>query len=109
MSIELPASIAGFFQAHNTGRTENLLDLFTPDAVVADENHEYRGDAIKTWIEDAIAKFHPLHAEVTSLLPSGSQTVATARVSGAFPGSPVQLRYRFTLVEGRIAALNIAP
>ena len=109
MNIELPAPITSFFQAHNSGKTDTFLDLFTADAVVADESHEYRGDAIKTWIDDAISKYHPLHAEVTGLLPSGSQTVATARVSGSFPGSPVQLRYRFILRDGKISALSISP
>jgi hypothetical protein len=57
MNIELPAPIAGFFQAHNTGKTDYFKDLFTPDAVVSDEAHEYRGDAIKPWIDDAISKY----------------------------------------------------
>lgn len=109
MKTELPAPVAGFFQAHNSGETDNFLDLFTADAVVFDEAHEYRGDAIKTWIVSAIANYHPLHGEVISLLPDGSQTVATAQVSGTFPGSPVQLRYQFTLRDGKIAALSIAP
>jgi len=60
MNIELPAPISGFFQAHNSGTTDTFLDLFTADAVVADESHEYRGDAIKTWIDEAISKYHPL-------------------------------------------------
>ena len=109
MNIELPAPIASFFQAHNSGRTDNFLALFTADAVVADEGHEYRGDAIKAWIDDAISKYHPLHGEVTGLVPSGSQTVAATQVSGTFPGSPIQLHYRFTLRDGKIAALSIAP
>lgn len=109
MKAELPAPIADFFHAHNSGETDNFLELFTADAVVSDEAHEYRGDAIKTWIDDAIANYHPLHGEVISYLPSGRGTVATAQVSGTFPGSPVQLSYRFTLRDGRIAALSIAP
>ncbi len=109
MTIELPAPIAGFFQAHNSGKTDNFLDFFTADAVVIDEAHEYRGDAIKAWLDGAIANFHPLHGEVIRLEQSGGQTVATAQVSGTFPGSPVQLRYRFTLQGGKIAALSIAP
>lgn len=109
MNLELPAPIAGFFQAHNSGKTDACLELFTADAIVADESHEYRGDAIKRWLDDAIANYHPLHGEVTGLQPSGTQTVATALVSGTFPGSPVQLHYRFTLRDGRIAALSIAP
>jgi hypothetical protein len=109
MNIELPAAISGFFQAHNTGETHHFNDLFTADAVVSDEAHEYRGEAIKTWIDGAISNYRPLHAEVLSLVPSGGQTVATAQVSGTFPGSPVQLRYQFTLRDGKIAALSIAP
>lgn len=109
MNIELTAPISGFFQAHNSGTTDTFLDLFTADAVVADESHEYRGDAIRTWIDGAISTYHPLLAEVTRLVPSGSQTIAIVQVSGTFPGSPVQLRYRFTLRDGKIAALSIAP
>ncbi len=107
MSIQLPALIAGFFQAHNTGETDHFKNLFTTDAVVSDEAHEYRGDAIKSWIDGTVSKYRPLHAEVTSLVPSGSQTVATAQVSGTFPGSPVQRRYQFTIRGGKIAALSI--
>jgi ketosteroid isomerase-like protein len=109
MKTELPAPIDGFFQAHNSGSTENLLDLFASDAVVADENHEYRGEAIRAWLDDAIAKFRPLQAEVTRVEAVDGRTVAVAQVSGAFPGSPVELRYRFTLRDGKIAALNIGP
>lgn len=109
MNTDLPAPIAGFFQAHNSGKTDDFLDLFTADAVVSDESHEYRGDAIKTWIDNAIADYHPLHGDIINLMPDGTQTVATTRVSGTFPGSPARLRYQFTLRDGKIAALSIAP
>jgi hypothetical protein len=106
MNIELPTPIAAFFQAHNTGKTDDFRALFAEDAVVCDEDHEYRGDAIKGWIDAAIAKYQP-HAEIISLVPDGEQTVATARVSGSFLGSPVQLHYQFTLRDDQIAALTI--
>jgi hypothetical protein len=106
MNTELPAPIAAFFQAHNTGETDDFNTLFTEDAVVSDEEHEYRGAAIKAWIDAAIAKYQP-QADVISLVPDGEQTVATAQVSGTFPGSPVQLRYQFTLRNDKIAALTI--
>lgn len=110
MNLELPAAISAFFHAHNSGETDQLLDLFTADAVVADEANEYRGDAIRTWMDDACSRYHPLHGEVTGLAPGDDdEIVATAQVSGSFPGSPVQLGYRFTLHDGRIAALSIAP
>ena len=108
-NAELSAPISGFFRAQNSGNTEGFLDLFTEDAVVSDESHSHRGEAIRTWMDAAIANFRPLHAEVVDVVSGDGSTVVTARVSGTFPGSPIQLRYRFTLRDGRIAAVTIAP
>ena len=106
MNTELPRPIAAFFQAHNSGKTDDFRALFAEDAVVCDEEHEYRGDAVKAWMDAAVAKYQP-HAEVTSLVPDGEETVAMAEVSGTFLGSPVHLRYKFTLSEDKIVALTI--
>jgi len=106
MNIELPKPIAAFFEAHNTGKTDNFKALFAEDAIVCDEDDKYHGDAITAWIDAAIAKYQP-QAEITSLVPDGEQTVATAHVTGSLLGSPVQLRYRFTLRNDKIAVLTI--
>ena len=106
MTRELPPVIAAFFQAHNTGQTADLNQLFTDDAHVCDELHEYRGAAIQEWIDGAIAKYQPV-ATVTDLAEEGSQTIAAAQVSGNFPGSPAQLRFNFTLKNGKIGVLVI--
>jgi hypothetical protein len=106
MNTKLPPVIAAFFQAHNTGQTDNFNQLFTADALVTDEAHEYQGAAIKAWIDVAIAKYKPV-ADVTDLTEVGEQTIATAQVSGNFPGSPAQIRYKFTLRNEKIAALAI--
>ena len=106
MTIKLPQAIEAFFHAHNTGQTDGFGELFTADATVTDEAHEYRGAAIKAWIDGAIAKYKPV-ADVSDLTEVGGQTIATAQVSGNFPGSPAQIRYKFTLKNDRIAALVI--
>jgi len=106
MNTKLPPAIAAFFQAHNTGQTGGFNELFTGDALVSDEAHEYRGAAIKGWIDGAITKYKP-QAEVTDLAQMGDKTIVTAQVSGTFPGSPTQLRYNFTLKNGKIATLVI--
>lgn len=106
MNTHVPPVIAAFFRAHNTGKTADFNQLFTPDALVTDEAHEYRGAAIKAWIDGAIAKYKPV-ADVADLAEVGGQIIATARVSGDFPGSPAQIRYRFTLRDDKIAALAI--
>jgi hypothetical protein len=108
MTTAPPPAIAAFFRAHNTGETHDFNELFTADARVCDEEREYRGAAIRTWIDGAIAKYKPI-ADVTELARVGEQTIATAQVSGSFPGSPAQLRYKFTLRNGKIAALAIGP
>ena len=106
MNIELPQVIEAFFRAHNTGQTDGFGQLFTADATVSDEAHEYQGAAIKAWIDGAIAKYKSI-ADVSDLTQAGEQTIATAQVSGNFPGSPAQIRYKFTLKNGKIAALAI--
>ena len=106
MTLELPPAIAAFFQAHNSGHTANFSELFTDDALVSDESHEYQGAGIKEWIDGAVSKYQPV-AAVTDLAEAGVQTIATAQVSGNFPGSPTQLRYNFTLKNGKIAVLAI--
>ena len=106
MNPDLPPVIASFFHAHNTGRTADFNQLFTADARVSDEAHEYRGAAIKTWIDEAIAKYKPV-ADVVGLADTAGQIIATAQVSGNFPGSPAQIRYKFTLRDNKIAALTI--
>lgn len=106
MNLKLPQVIDAFFHAHNTGQTDGFGELFTADAAVTDEAHEYRGAAIKAWIDGAIAKYKPV-ADVSDVTQVGEQTIATAQVSGNFPGSPAQIRYKFTLKGGKIASLAI--
>ncbi len=43
MNIELPPTIAAFFQAFNAHDTDTFTALFAGDAFVADEGREYRG------------------------------------------------------------------
>ena len=106
MNTELPPPIDRFFRAHNTGHTEDFNALFTADAVVSDEAHEYCGAAIKEWIDNAVEQYKP-HAEVIALALTGDKTIVTALISGTFPGSPIQLRYQFTVEGDKIGALSI--
>lgn len=106
MTIELPPVIAAFFQATNTREFADFLSLFTPDAHVNDEANDHYGTEIADWIDRATADTKPT-TNVTGITGDGEQFVITAVVSGNFPGSPVQLRYHFTLKDGKIATLLI--
>lgn len=101
--IELPAPIAAYFEADGAG----VASCFIEDAVVVDERREHHGrQAIARWKTEATAKYHytsqPLAVDI-----SGADVTVIARVTGEFPGSPIDLRYRFTLEGDKIARLDI--
>jgi hypothetical protein len=104
--IHLPPPIAAYFAA-DTSDANAVARCFSESAVVIDERREHRGRlAITQWKAEATAKYHytsePLAVDV-----SGPDVTVTARLAGDFPGSPVDLRYRFTLDRGTIARLEI--
>ena len=106
--IDLPPPVAAYFAA-DTIDAEAVARCFTDGAVVVDERHEYRGrTAIARWKADASAKFR-YSVERLGVQVSGDQTTVTGRVTGDFPGSPVELHYHFTLEGDKIARLEIAP
>jgi ketosteroid isomerase-like protein len=105
-NMELPPPIVTYFAAAAVD-VQAVGRCFTEDGVVVDEGRTHRGRiAIARWKADATAKYHyasePVSADV-----SGAEAIVTARVSGDFPGSPVTLRYRFTLEGRAIARLEI--
>ena len=106
MNINLPPVIDAFFRATNTREFADFLSLFTGDAHVNDEANDHYGKEIATWIDQATADTKPT-ADVTGITDGNGQFVVTARVSGEFPGSPIQLTYYFTLKDDKIATLLI--
>ena len=107
MTPELPAPVATYVDAERAKDTERLVSAFTADAVVRDEEHDYHGvDAIKAWKQDAETKYQyvmdPLDASV-----DGQTVRLRARLTGNFPGSPVDVDYTFTLAGDKITSLEI--
>lgn len=81
--------------------------LFTQDASVHDENSDYRGrDAIRAWKKAAQAKYQ-YETEALDASSSGDTTTVHVRLSGNFPGSPVEVDFIFTLSGDKIASLVI--
>jgi hypothetical protein len=105
-TIRLPPPIAAYFRV-DTSDANAVARCFSESAVVIDERREHRGrPSIARWADEATAKYHytsePLGVDV-----SGPAVTVTARVTGDFPGSPVELQYRFTLEGASIARLEI--
>lgn len=107
MQAELPHVVAAYVAASNDYDPDTIAACFAPDAVVRDEGHERRGTAeIAAWREEVTRKYRP-RVVVAEVREEGGRTIVTGQVSGDFPGSPVALRYAFTLADGRIARLDI--
>jgi ketosteroid isomerase-like protein len=103
----LPPPIADYIQACNARDADALTGCFTVDAVVTDEGQTYRGtEEIRRWAVETQAAYH-FTLEAMGVAEQGSETVVTFRLSGDFPGSPIELRFIFTLDAGKIAALAI--
>ena len=108
MKLALPKPIAAYFAADKADG-EAVAQCFTETAVVKDEGRTHRGRAaIKQWKTDASAKY-----QYTSVPCACEQTegkfVVTSRLSGNFPGSPVNLRFFFGLEGDKVASLEIIP
>lgn len=108
MSLNLPRPIQCYFNADREA-PEEVAACFTPDALVQDEGHLYRGTSeIRRWKEEAAAKY-TYTCEPLFLDQQGDATVVTSRLEGNFPGSPANLRFLFQLAGDKIASLEVTP
>jgi hypothetical protein len=99
--------IAGYFEADRTGDAAAVADCSTADAIVRDEGHTYKGrEAIQEWKAGSSAKYS-YTVDPFAIADVGGRTVVTSHVVGDFPGSPVDLRYLFTLTGEGVSGLEI--
>ena len=107
-ALDLPSPIKAYFAA-DTADARAVALCFSEGAVVIDEQHEHRGRAaIARWKAAATAKYHYISVPI-AVDVSEADVIVTARLTGNFPGSPVDLRYRFTVDGDTISRLEIAP
>jgi hypothetical protein len=105
-TLILPEPIAAYFEADRQN-PEAVARCFTAHAAVKDEGHTHTGrEAIQAWKTAASAQY-TYTVEPLSLTQEDGSEVVRARVTGNFPGSPVDLQYLFRLERGLIAALEI--
>jgi hypothetical protein len=81
VTVSLPEAIQGYFRAVDDDDTDALVACFDHDAEVADEGNVRRGP----------------------------DEIRARREQTTFPGSPVEMPYRFTLRGGLIGRLDIDP
>jgi SnoaL-like domain len=106
MALQLPKPIAIYFTAEKAD-PETFGRCFAEDAIVKDEGHTYIGlAAIKQWRTETQAKYAYTSEPFASAEENG-KTIITSRLTGNFPGSPIDLRYFFTLDGGKVTSLEI--
>ena len=108
MTLKLPRPVAAYFAADGADG-EAVSRCFAENAVVNDEGHTYKGCApIKKWKEEASAKYE-YTCEPLACEDKDGKIVVTCRLTGNFPGSPVDLRFAFEIADEQIVSLEIAP
>ena len=107
MSTQLPDSIATFFRISNGAEAAELRHCFAESAVVRDESRTHQGyEAIQAWLLEAQRKY-AYRVEPLDVAQQGASVKVRAKVTGNFPGSPVELEHVFRLAGGRIESLEI--
>ena len=107
MSVDLPTPIAIYIAAENSGDPEALAQCFADDAVVRDEGQTIEGlAAIKQWKAETRKKYQHTIEPLASA-QQDSKIIVTNRLTGNFPGSPIELEFVFTLDGNKIASLDI--
>jgi SnoaL-like domain len=106
MSVDLPRPICDYFSA-DQGDSELFGRCFAEDATVRDEGQTYTGvAAIKQWRTHAQQKYGYTIEPLASVEEDG-KTVVTCRLTGSFPGSPIEVQFVFGIGGSKIKSLYI--
>jgi hypothetical protein len=107
-TTDLPRPVANYIAGANAQDIDAVTACFDEDAVVQDEGQTRQGiAAIREWAEEVSKKYHPT-VEVIDVAETDGRTILASRISGVFPGSPIALRYAFTLNGAKITRLEIS-
>jgi hypothetical protein len=105
---KLIGPVANYIAAANIQDIEGVVASFSESAVVRDEGRNRQGiAAIREWATEVSKKYRPT-VEALDVAHADGRTIVTGRVSGDFPGSPIELCYAFTLKGAKIERLEIS-
>ena len=110
----LPPVIIGYLAASDRGDAEAVVRCMAEDAVVVDEDQEWRGTAaIRRW-RDTVATAYEYTVQVTGAKALGEVDGAERHdvyfhLECNLPGGEVDLTDRFVLRDGRVARREIVP
>ncbi|MCD9588421.1 MULTISPECIES: nuclear transport factor 2 family protein [Streptomyces] len=109
-ATDLPDVVKRYLTAHNEHDVKAASAALTPDATVVDDGRTYEGiPAIERWLGRAVSEYTYTTTFLGAEQDGPDRCTVTQRLEGNFPGGIVDLRYRFTLDQGLISHLIIAP
>lgn len=110
MSAVLPEVISRYFELDADRHNEAIIALFADDATVIDEGETRRGlEQIRAWRAGPVQKYTYTTELFSSDAVATNRYRVTGRLTGNFPGGIADLTWDFTIADGRITKLMIAP
>jgi uncharacterized protein (TIGR02246 family) len=107
MALDVPEAVAEYLAAEEAKDADALASCFTEDGTVHDEGQDYHGrDSIRQWKQAADAKYRCVFQTI-NVQTFGNLVTVRARLTGEFPGSPVELDHIFKLSGDKMASLEI--
>lgn len=107
---ELPDLIRSFMAAHIARDADAAVTAFTPDAVITDEGHSFRGtDQVHEFLRTAGSEFTYTTEVLGAERSDDEHWAVLIRIEGDFPGGVADLTYQFTFDGDRVSELHIAP
>lgn len=108
MKTELPLLAENYIRLSNAHDAAGVARCFSADAEVHDDGGVHRGSAeIRDWCRASSEKYAPTIV-VNDYQPTNTGGIVTGDVHGNFPGSPLRMRFDFTLGASAIDALAIS-
>ncbi len=107
MALDVPKPVGEYLAAEEAKDADALSRCFTEDGTVHDEGQDYHGrHSIRQWKQAADAKYRYV-LRMVNVRTFGELVTVRARLTGDFPGSPVELDHIFKLSGDKIASLEI--
>ena len=107
MDAALPEPLDAYFSSSNAHDPDRVAGCFAEDGRLHDEARDHQGRAaIRSWAVDTARKYQH-RQDVLAVERAGDRYVVTVRVTGTFPGSPIELRNRFQIRDRKITDLEI--
>jgi len=105
--LDLPPVVVEYLSAERARDATRLSLCFAENGVVHDEGRDRRGrDGIREWKEEVDARYRYDSEALEASVQKDTVTLRT-RLTGDFPGSPIEVKQVFRLDRGQIASLEI--